>query len=137
MYRATVKTNNSVKQYIGATEGTIKQGIYNPKLSFTNRNYSINTSLFIHTHLAPKRHEYLNHHHLGNTKTSTLLQQDIKEKPVIITHPSQNTLLNKKLEIQFKCRYENKHLLSHLTHTHNPSTILSLLKIPLTPTQIT
>ena len=27
-YRATVKTNSSIKQYIGATEGTIKQRIY-------------------------------------------------------------------------------------------------------------
>ena len=45
VYRATVKTNSSVKQYIGATEGTIKQGIYNRKLSFSNRNYSSNTFL--------------------------------------------------------------------------------------------
>ena len=35
----------TVKQYIGATEGTIKQRIYNHKLSLTNRNYSSNTSL--------------------------------------------------------------------------------------------
>ena len=31
VYRATAKTNSSVKQYIGATDGTIKQGIYNHK----------------------------------------------------------------------------------------------------------
>ena len=45
VYKATVKTNSSVKQYIGTTEGTIKQRIYNHKLSFTNKNYSSNTSL--------------------------------------------------------------------------------------------
>ena len=32
--------------YINAMEGTIKQRIYNNKLSFKNRNYSSNTSLF-------------------------------------------------------------------------------------------
>ena len=48
VYRATVKNNRSVKQYIGAMEGTIKQRIYNYKLSFTNRNYSTNTSLSTH-----------------------------------------------------------------------------------------
>ena len=46
VYWATLKTNSSVKQYIVATEGTIKQIIYNHKLSFTHRNYSSNTSLF-------------------------------------------------------------------------------------------
>ena len=43
--RATIKTNSSVKQYIGATESIIKQRIYNHKLYFTNRNYSSHTSL--------------------------------------------------------------------------------------------
>ena len=47
-YRATVKTNNSVKQYIGATEGTLKQRICSHILSFSNRNYSSNTSLSTH-----------------------------------------------------------------------------------------
>ena len=32
VYKATVKTNNSVKYYIGTTEGTIKQRIYNHTL---------------------------------------------------------------------------------------------------------
>ena len=31
--------------------------------------------------MAPKRHEHLSHHHLGNTKTSTHQQQDIKKMP--------------------------------------------------------
>ena len=48
VYRATEKTNNSVKQYIGAMEGTIEQRIYNHKLSFTNRNHSTNSSLSTH-----------------------------------------------------------------------------------------
>ena len=38
MYKVTVKTNSSVKQHIGAMEGTIKQRIYNHKLSFTYKN---------------------------------------------------------------------------------------------------
>ena len=37
--------NNSVKHYIGATEGTIKQRIHNHNLSFKYRNYASNTSL--------------------------------------------------------------------------------------------
>ena len=44
-YRAAVKTNNSLKQYMGAMEGAIKQRIYNHKLSFTNKNDTSNTSL--------------------------------------------------------------------------------------------
>ena len=48
VYWGNVKTNSSVKQYIGATDGNIKQGTYNHKLSFTNRNYSTNTSLSTH-----------------------------------------------------------------------------------------
>ena len=44
IYKATVKTN-SVKHYIGATEGTIKQRIYNHKLSLKKRNLASNTSL--------------------------------------------------------------------------------------------
>ena len=46
-YRTTVKTNYSVKQCIGSTEGTIIQGIYNNKLFLIKRNYSTNTALSI------------------------------------------------------------------------------------------
>ena len=68
--------------------------------------------------MAPKRHKHLSYKHMGNTKTSTCLQQNIRkkcllclhEKLAIITHPSQNTQLNKKSE---KSRHEVKHLLSH------------------------
>ena len=48
VYRATIRTNNSIKQYGDETEDTVKQRIYNHKLSFTNRNYSTNTSLSIY-----------------------------------------------------------------------------------------
>ena len=51
VFRFTVKTNNSVKQYIGAVEVPIKQRIYNHKLSFFNRNYSTNTYLSTHISL--------------------------------------------------------------------------------------
>ncbi len=76
--------------------------------------------VFILVHMAPKRHKHLSYNYLGDTKTSTCLQQNIKkcllylhEKLAIITQPSQNTLLNKKSEILSKCRHENKLLLSH------------------------
>ena len=137
VYRTTVKTNNPFKQYIGSTEGTIKQGIYDHKLSFTNRNYSTNTFLSIHFwHLKDK---YITHHHLGYTKTSTCLQQDIKKcllclhkKLAIITHPSQNTLLNKqkweKTTTKNKTKtkqkfYPNADMIATSTlTTHNPPT---------------
>ena len=45
IYKATVKTNKSVKHYIGAMEGTIKQRIHNYNLSFKYRNYASNPSL--------------------------------------------------------------------------------------------
>ena len=76
--------------------------------------------LVILVHMAPKRHINLYYNHVGDTKTSTCLRQNIKkcllchhEKLAIITYPSQNTLLNKKSEILSKFKYENKHLLSH------------------------
>ena len=118
VHRTTVKTNNSVKQCIGATEGTIKQRIYNNKLSFSNRNYSTNTSLSTHIwhwkdiNISPTiTWEILK---LAPTyiKTKKCLLC-LHEKLAIITHPSQNTLLNKKSEILSKCRHENKHLISH------------------------
>ena len=39
-YKATVKTNNSVKHYIGATEGTIKQN-WQPKTIFQKQKLRI------------------------------------------------------------------------------------------------
>ena len=45
IYKSTVKTNNSVKHYISATEGTIKQRMDNHKHSFKYRNYAFNNSL--------------------------------------------------------------------------------------------
>ena len=125
IYKATVKTNNSIQHYIGAMEGTIKQRIHNHNLSFKYRNYA-SKRLLILVHMATKRHKHLSHNHLGDTKTSTCLQQNIKkcllclhEKLAIITYPSQNTLLNKKSEILSKCRHKNKHHLSHFNpHTH-------------------
>ena len=45
IYKVTVKTNNSVKYYIGAMEATIKQRVHNHNLSFKYRNYAFNTSI--------------------------------------------------------------------------------------------
>ena len=68
--------------------------------------------------------KHLSHNHLGDAKTSTCLQQNMKkcplclhEKLAIITYSSQNTLLNKKSEILSKCWHENVFHTS--THTHN------------------
>ena len=47
-YTTTVKTNNSVKQYLSVTEGILKQRIYAHKLSFSYRSYSTNPSLSTH-----------------------------------------------------------------------------------------
>ena len=103
-----VKTNSSVKQYIGATEGTIK-------LSFTNRNYSSNTSSSSYI-WHPK---YMN---ISPTitleilklasvyKTSKKCLLCLHEKLANITYPSQNTLLKKKSEILSKYKHESKHL---------------------------
>ena len=119
VYRATVKTNRSVKQYIGAMEGTIKQRIYNHKLTFTNRNYPSNTSLSSYIwclkgiNISPtitwEILKLIPHYN----KTSRKCLLCLHEKLAIITYPSQNTLLNKKLKILSKCRHENKCLLLH------------------------
>ena len=79
IYKATVKNNSSIKHYIGATEGTIKQRIHNHNLSFKYRNYAFNTSLF--SYIWQLRHKHLSHNHQGDTKTSTCLQQNIQNMP--------------------------------------------------------
>ena len=79
IYKPTVKTNNSVKHYIGATEGTIKQRIHNHNLSFKYRNYTSNTSLS--SYIWQLKDKHLSHNHLGDTETSTYLQENIQKMP--------------------------------------------------------
>ena len=67
IYRAIVKTNSSVKQYICATEGTIKKEYITTNFPSLAENIQ---RFLIQTYMAPRRHEHLTHHHLGNTKTS-------------------------------------------------------------------
>ena len=107
VYKVTVKTNNSVRHYISATEGNIKQRLYNQ--TFFHKQKLLIQCLLILIHMAPKRHEHLSHNHLGDTKASTCIQQNIKkcliclhEKLAIITYPSQNTQQNKKIWNSFK-----------------------------------
>ena len=126
--------------------GYHKKGIYNHKLSFSNRNYSTNTSLFTHVwHLKDMNisltitREILK---LAPTycKTSKICLLCHYEKQAIITHPSQNTLLIKKYEVLTKCRHENKHLLSHFIQYTSPihhTYSTSIAKIPHSPSQIT
>ena len=81
--------------------------------------------------MTPKRHEHLPHHHLGNTKTSTYLQQDIKMLPLpprktsyyhlpITKHSSQ-----KKKKKKFYPNADIRTKISHIsTYIHNPSLLL-------------
>ena len=97
-----IKKPNSAKKYIFATEGTVKTKDICPQ-TFLHQQKLFNKYFFIHIYLTSKGHECLTSHHMGYTKTRPCLQQDIKcllclhEKLAIITHPSQNTLLNKKI----------------------------------------
>ena len=99
VYRARLKTSSPVKQYVGAKEGAIKR-VYNQHFSFTNRNYSSNTSLSSYRY-APKNMnisptitwEILK---LAPTcKTSRKCLLCLHEKLAIIAYPSQSTLRNK------------------------------------------
>ena len=121
-----VKTNNSIKHYIGVMESTIKQRIYNHKLSFKNRIYTSNTSLFSYiwqlknTNISPTITWGILKQALAYSKTLKICLLCLNEKLAIITFPSQNTLLNKKLEILSKCRHETNTFFYTLIHTHNP-----------------
>ena len=125
MYRATVRTNHSIKQYIVATEGTLKQRIYAHKLSFSNRSYSTNTSLSTYTrHL---RNERLNCHNLGNPKTCIRLQQDIKNAFFVSMRNLQLSLTHQKTPYWTKNPkdYPNTDTRTNIyfrisTHTQNP-----------------
>ena len=128
VYNGSVTTNSSVKQCIGATERTIKQRLYNPKLPFANRKYTSNTSLSSYIwHLKDMNvsptivWEILKLAPAG-TKTSRKYLFCLHEKLAIITDPSQNTLLNKKSDILSKYRHGNSHLLLHcgcISHSTN------------------
>ena len=115
--------------------------MYYHKLSFTNRNYSTNTSLS--TYIWHLKNKHLTRHHLGNVKATIRQSQDIKMTSLppqetrnyhspITKHPAK-----KKSESISKCRHESKKYCHISTHTHNPSTIPILLIIPKTPPQIT
>ena len=78
--------------------------------------------------MVPQKHKHLSYNHLGDTKTSTCLQQNIKkcllclyEKLAIITYPSQNTLQNKKCEILSNVGTRTNTFSHTSIHTHNPS----------------
>ena len=109
IYKATVKTNNSIKHYIGETEGTIKQRIHNHNLSFKYRNYASNTSLSSYIwqlkdiNISPTITWEILKQAPAYSKTSKKCLLCLHEKLAIITYPSQNTLLNEKYEILSKC----------------------------------
>ena len=108
IYKATVKTNNSVKHYICAMEGTIKQRIHNYNLSFKYRNYASNTSLSSYiwqlkdTNNSPTITQEILKQAPAYNKTSKKCLLCLHKKLAIITYPSQNTLLNEKSEILSK-----------------------------------
>ena len=94
-----VKTNNSVEHYIGARDGTIKQRIYNHKLSFKNRNYASNILVYMapkNTNISPTIPWEILKQGPAYNKTSKTCLLCLREKLAIITYLSQNTLLNKK-----------------------------------------
>ena len=132
MFRATVKTNSSVKQYIGETEGTIKQRIYSPKLSFTNRNYSTNTSLSTHIWC-------LKDINISSTITWEILKLALaynktKKMPSLPLQKNSNyhpphhkTFRKKKIRNSIQMPTWETNIYSHIsTYLHNPS----LLPIP-------
>ena len=93
----------------------------------------LNSHFFIYIHMVPKRHEYLTHHYLGNTKTNISLQQDIKIMPSLPPRKTSNYHQPiTKHPAKQKIRNSISHC-SHLsTHTHKPSILLippPLLKI--------
>ena len=106
-----------LKQYIGATEGTIKQRIYG-KLFFSNRNYSTNTSLSTHICLLK-----------GKDISPTISWEILKLAPAYskssknaffacmrkskLSRTQHKTIQLKQSEILSKCRHENKPLLAY------------------------
>ena len=76
MYRATVKINNLVKQFIEAMAGTLKQRIYSQILLLQKKLLDKYFVIFIHQ--ASKEHKCHTHHYLGNTKARIHQQEDTK-----------------------------------------------------------
>ena len=115
-------------------EGTIKQRICNHKLSFTNRNYSSNTSLSSYiwyikdTNNSPTITWEILKQAPAYNRTSKKCLLCLHQKLAIITNPSQNTLLNKKSETLSKCSMRTNTFFHTSTHVHNPSNTSNIEK---------
>ena len=117
---------------------------WNPKTknihieTFLLQQKLFNLYLFIHTHLIPYGHENLNNHYLGNTKTSTNLQQDIKMPSLFPweTHNYHSPIKKHHAKQKNQKYYPNADLKTNIyfhisTHTHNLSPpLLSIMSIP-------
>ena len=106
--------NQQLSQAIHRCNGGFHKTLYNHKRSFTKRNYSTNTSLS--THIWRQKDVKISPIITGELLKLVPARKCLLclyEKLAILTYPSQNTLLSKKLEILFKCRHENKYLLSN------------------------
>ena len=118
IYIAKITTDNDKagKNYIGLTEGTLKQRFTQHKLSFNNRKYASSNELLKYIwRLKDKSEEY-------NIKwtfiTKATLYSNISKRcdlclaeKLHIIKANYNTLLNKQSELISKCCHVNKYLL--------------------------
>ena len=88
--------------------------------------------------MAPKRHEHLPHHHLGDTKASTHLQQDIKKMPSLPPRKisyhhlpiTKHSAKQKNQEFYPNADMRTKIFSYTSTYTHNPSNTFTLIYPP-------
>lgn len=121
IYKCDVTAPNiPPKSYIGLTEGVWKTRYNNHKLSFNHRKYAKSTTLSSYIwelkdtqNVTPNLSWSIVRKVPAYSNLSKKCQLCLHEKLEIITHPSPDTLLNKKSELISKCRHENKYLLAN------------------------
>ena len=113
VYKALVKTSDNEISYLGTSEGTFKQRLYNHTKSFRNQQYEKDTELSKHVwklkesntpfkinwSIAASAAPYTS----GSKKCDLCLTEKL-----LIATSDPKTILNKRDEIMSKCRHMNK-----------------------------
>ena len=118
VYQADVSSSDgATKMYIGLTEPTFKQRLYNHRKSFKNREYEHETTLS--TYIWQLKDQNIGYSikwkmlkkSRAYSPTSQKCHLCLDEKLLILKNSKNPALLNKTSELFGKCRHRRKHLL--------------------------
>ena len=122
IYKCTVSATQTFKQhvYLGITEGSWTQRLYNHRQSFKDKRHKNNTKLSSYLWDLKENHNKIPKSTCsivrfapGYSNISKTCLLCLHKKLLIINYHNPAKLLNKRSELMVKCRRENKFLLSN------------------------